>query len=777
MGGIQREWLVLVKVVVCLSLGILAQDMRPVGCYKEDTEGQDFTYHSKNISSGTSVTACVDECKSAYKSYAALLNGTHCLCGDILSISGSDGCDLHCSAESSYLCGGEGAMSVYEAGHGILNRPSSLTQVDSDPYTLHITWEAPAKGLSEILKYFVTVEPLFSYSERDSFVTRNWTYSAHTHSASLRKVHPGTKYRVEVRAASPQGKGYPISREMWTKVGKPETPAIPQVISRTANTMTVQLEPVIATNGPITAYQIVVKDETLSAELQPDLLDDFSTANSKNLPFYIAAQLPKENFETIFEVGNGKHYGRYYNAPLREGVDYHVILGVVSTLNETKTAYSTHGHEQHQNSVIHDFSGLKKSPAVIQLEENKKVIMGLSIAIGIFGLLLIASIVVYIAMRIIVNKNRRSLENQELAIHAQQPHQDLDNGYSVAAHYVEEEPLPADHYRQLKEKVWIIPHQGLNVVGDIGTGKFGDVRKGVVINKGNQRNVLVQRIEDDSLGGNRKTLMLREFDAHVRIGTHPHVVSLVGLMEEFSVISVAFEYETSTLKTQLVESRAVQHYPVYAEKNRRFSTLLETQELLEKGPVSASQVPPSHRQAIELLVGIAQGMAHLAALGATHSQLCARNVVVVDGTRPKITGFGLIHYHNDLYVPDYRRWHAVETLHSKVSTPKSDMWSFGCLMWEVSTLGGTPYSDVRTEEVGGRVMRGLRLPQPQYVGDELYQLMLNCWQHDLDERPSFPEVEASLRQLAEDDITPHLLFSLYPSFQYEPYSPHLEFMD
>lgn len=103
------------------------------------------------------------------------------------------------------------------------------------------------------------------------------------------------------------------------------------------------------------------------------------------------------------------------------------------------------------------------------------------------------------------------------------------------------------------------------------------VLQGVVINKGNQRNVLVQRIEDDSLGGNRKTLMLREFDAHVRIGSHPNVVSLVGLMEEFNVISVAFEYETSTLKTQLVESRAVQHYPVYAEKNRRFSTLLETQ--------------------------------------------------------------------------------------------------------------------------------------------------------------------------------------------------------
>lgn len=101
--------------------------------------------------------------------------------------------------------------------------------------------------------------------------------------------------------------------------------------------------------------------------------------------------------------------------------------------------------------------------------------------------------------------------------------------------------------------------------------------QGIVMDKGNQRSVLVQRIEDDTLGGNRKTQMLREFDAHVRIGSHLNVVCIMGLMEEFSVISVAFEYETATLKNHLVESRAVQHYPVYAEKNRRFSTLVESQ--------------------------------------------------------------------------------------------------------------------------------------------------------------------------------------------------------
>lgn len=180
-----------------------------------------------------------------------------------------------------------------------------------------------------------------------------------------------------------------------------------------------------------------------------------------------------------------------------------------------------------------------------------------------------------------------------------------------------------------------------------------------------------------------------------------------------------------------------------------------------------------------MLVGVARGMSHLGSLGVVHGQLCARNVAMVDGTRPKVTGFGLLHYHNDLYVPDYRRWHPSETLRSgpRVGNTQGDAWSFGCLAWEVATLGGTPYADVRTEEVSGRVLRGLRLTQPQYVGDELYQVMLDCWQHDPEERPAFPDLEDTLGRLASDDVSPHLLFSLYPAFQYEQYAPHLEFLD
>jgi len=67
-------------------------------------------------------------------------------------------------------------------------------------------------------------------------------------------------------------------------------------------------------------------------------------------------------------------------------------------------------------------------------------------------------------------------------------------------------------------------------------------------------------------------------------------------------------------------------------------------------------------------------------------------------------------------------------------------------------LGGTPYPDVVTRELPARIMRGLILPQLPHVGDELFQLMLQCWQVDLDERPTFAELTEALHCLAENPM-------------------------
>ena len=45
---------------------------------------------------------------------------------------------------------------------------------------------------------------------------------------------------------------------------------------------------------------------------------------------------------------------------------------------------------------------------------------------------------------------------------------------------------------------------------------------------------------------------------------------------------------------------------------------------------------------------------------------------------------------------------------------KTDVWSFGVLMWEIVTLGSTPYPGMSGSEVMKRVREGVRLEKPEH---------------------------------------------------------------
>lgn len=117
------------------------------------------------------------------------------------------------------------------------------------------------------------------------------------------------------------------------------------------------------------------------------------------------------------------------------------------------------------------------------------------------------------------------------------------------------------------------------------------------------------------------------------------------------------------------------------------------------------------------------------------------------------------------------RWMAPESLYDGIYSVKSDVWSYGVLLWEIVTLGATPYPGMSGSTVMIKVKDGYRLPKPVYCPDEIYDIMCECWRNNAKLRPSFRRIhlylEVVINQITDlDRITitkmePNMLDVLY----------------
>lgn len=131
-----------------------------------------------------------------------------------------------------------------------------------------------------------------------------------------------------------------------------------------------------------------------------------------------------------------------------------------------------------------------------------------------------------------------------------------------------------------------------------------------------------------------------------------------------------------------------------------------------------------------------------------HRNLCAYNVCITVDDDVRLVTFGSTPCDEHGNRIDMRRWSSPETLRHQNSSRRSDIWSFGCLMWECCTLGGTLYPNVASaDQLGDRIKAGERPARSGVFYDDIYQLMLNCWQLEQTERPSFRDLADSLRDL------------------------------
>uniref|UniRef100_A0A2K5R1Z2 Fibroblast growth factor receptor n=1 Tax=Cebus imitator TaxID=2715852 RepID=A0A2K5R1Z2_CEBIM len=154
------------------------------------------------------------------------------------------------------------------------------------------------------------------------------------------------------------------------------------------------------------------------------------------------------------------------------------------------------------------------------------------------------------------------------------------------------------------------------------------------------------------------------------------------------------------------------------------------------------------------------------------------NVLVTENNVMKIADFGLARDINNI---DYYKkttngrlpvkWMAPEALFDRVYTHQSDVWSFGVLMWEIFTLGGSPYPGIPVEELFKLLKEGHRMDKPANCTNELYMMMRDCWHAAPSQRPTFKQLVEDLDRILTLTTNEEYLDLSQPLEQYSPSYP------
>eukprot|EP00050_Salpingoeca_kvevrii_P006923 m.292666 g.292666 ORF g.292666 m.292666 type:complete len:708 (+) comp12656_c0_seq1:283-2406(+) len=271
-------------------------------------------------------------------------------------------------------------------------------------------------------------------------------------------------------------------------------------------------------------------------------------------------------------------------------------------------------------------------------------------------------------------------------------------------------PVPAG----LGHAKWEIDPADIKMTRELGSGQFGVVREGIY--RGQQK-VAVKMMkpgtmsEDDFIS---EAQVMKNFN-------HPNLVQLYGVCTKQRPIYIVTEFMGQ-------------------------GCLLD---FLRSNQWLANQPAVLLRMSLQ----VCAAMVYLESKMFIHRDLAARNCLVGENYTVKVCDFGLARFVlDDEYTASEGtkfpiKWAAPEVISYARFSTKSDVWSFGILLWEIWSIGQTPYPTLSNVEVVDQVVKGHRLSAPRACSHELHQLMLDSWHYDPEYRPTFVE----LRQRLDDN--------------------------
>ncbi|TRY88809.1 hypothetical protein DNTS_015022 [Danionella cerebrum] len=240
---------------------------------------------------------------------------------------------------------------------------------------------------------------------------------------------------------------------------------------------------------------------------------------------------------------------------------------------------------------------------------------------------------------------------------------------------------------------------------ELGSGQFGLVWKG----SWKDGQVAVKTIREGFMSE-------EEFKEEARVMmklSNEKLVKLYGVVTQHSPIYLVFEFMENGCLTDFLTAR--------------------------KGTFSQESL-------LEMCLDVSEGMAYLETSNFIHRDLAARNCLVSKNNVVKIADFGMARFVlDDQYTSSYGskfpvKWSSPEVIKFWKYSSKSDVWSFGVLMWEIYSEGRMPYDLRSNSEVIEALKAGLRLLKPRLCPQSVYNLMQWSWKEKPEDRPSFAQL-------------------------------------
>ncbi|XP_052774066.1 tyrosine-protein kinase SRK2-like [Mya arenaria] len=277
---------------------------------------------------------------------------------------------------------------------------------------------------------------------------------------------------------------------------------------------------------------------------------------------------------------------------------------------------------------------------------------------------------------------------------------------SLAAPCSRAVPVMVDLSRDTQD-AWEIDRNSLQLAQKLGAGHFGEVWKGIW---NNTTDVAIKTLKPGTM---KKEAFLAEAQI-MKQCRHDKLVRLYAVCSKEEPIYIVTELLNDSLLNYLRDG------------DGQYITFPDMVHYAEQ---------------------IAAGMSYLERNKLIHRDLAARNVLVGANYICKVADFGLARIIED---DDYKsahgskfpvKWTAPEAVNFLRFTIKSDVWSYGILLTEITTHGQVPYPGMNNKEVLQQIADGYRMPKPLECSDAMYEIMLKCWDKREENRPTFEFME------------------------------------